>query len=197
MRLVVLVLAAAMLLPAFSVAQIQSLAEETERKCARVLLYDSSAQGVTVHGVIQVDYGAPRWKPEYGDLLRGAKPGTRMRLGKDGWASLETNVPLVCGGTKIAVGRYYLALEIAEKGGDCNLVLLDPAVIRRDKIRAARTEQTRGGLEVPLQRIEPVDDEHVERLRIRLRGGESDATVLTLEMRWGSLQQNLVLQAVI
>src|SRR5262245_61039285 len=40
-------------------------------------------------GYVAVTYGAPTWKPQYDSMFETIK-GTRVRLGKNAWTSLET-----------------------------------------------------------------------------------------------------------
>src|SRR5262245_16177828 len=65
-------------------------------------------------GQVCIQYAQPTWKEEYETSLTHAK-GASMRLGSDFWTTLDTNVELTLGGTRVAIGLWYLGLRRSEK----------------------------------------------------------------------------------
>lgn len=99
-------------------------------------------------GQVAIDFGRPRWQPAFAKFLQQPS-GPRWRFGENFWTTLDTNMPLTLGGIDIAVGQYYLVLQRTEAG--TQLVLLDPADLRRRRLDAYEANKTTGGITIPLQ----------------------------------------------
>ena len=101
-------------------------------------------------GQVAMQYGRARWKQQYAQFL--SKPsGQRWRCGENFWTTLDTNMPLVIGGTKGPIGLYYVAMQNDKQRG-LELVLLDPQQIRKQRLDAYEVTKTTGGLIIPLKR---------------------------------------------
>ena len=176
-------------LSAPALAQVKAFSGTVDRKCTQVAYFTESFES---KGFVSIDYGTPEWQQAHAELIQ--KAGTRHRLGKDGWTTLDTSVSLDFGATKVLPGTYYLAIEVPKKG-ECNLVLLDANKIRANKISPHQSSETKGGTFVGLKNVVPADDESVQKLRITLTPDEKDNSKVTLELRWGNLMLTAKLTA--
>lgn len=100
-------------------------------------------------GQAAIDYGRPRWQPAYAKFIE-QPAGRRWRLGENFWTTLDTNMALQIGGVDVAVGQYYCALVNTRDGGP-QLLLLEPDVVRKQRLDAFEVNKTQGGLTIPLQ----------------------------------------------
>jgi hypothetical protein len=159
---------------------LQAFGGEAERMSTRILYYVDSDPPRSP-GQLCIDYGQPEWSPHYEDHFDTLTKGKRWRLGKDFWTSLDTNLPITIGETKVAPGSYYLVVE-RTNDDRWSLVLLDPVEVRKNKLDAFQVEISKGGVSAPL-RYEKMTDS-VAKLTIKLvRGAEPKAA--TLEIQWG------------
>ncbi|MEM7200839.1 MAG: hypothetical protein AAF628_11265 [Planctomycetota bacterium] len=174
---------ASLTLAGSAAAQLQSFTGNVDRKLAQCFLYTQDG-GFNVHGLIAIHYGAPEWKGEYTGMVKEAKPGTRARLGKDFWTTLDTSCTLMAGDTKIAPGTYYVGVEMAEEG-KMHMVLLDATKIRASGMNPAQTGQTEGGIRIPMT-LKTDAEEHHE-LDIAIETSEDDPKHLAMIVRWGPM----------
>ena len=92
-------------------AQVQAFGDNFPRMSTRLLYFGETGP----LGQICIQYGQPEWKAEYDQMLTAAR-GTSQRLGRDFWTSLDTDMDLTIGGTKVPAGQWYLGLRIDEEG---------------------------------------------------------------------------------
>lgn len=154
-------------------APLQTFAVAKQRQSSRVLFW----RGQGSPGQVLVQYGTPRWNPAMaGQIESGKAKGKRWRMGQDFWTTLDTNIDLEVAGTRIAAGYYYLAMQQSGEG-DFQLVVLDPAEVRKAKLDAYQVAQTAGGTLATLELTQ--DAEVAETLRITLdaEGQEGQLTV--------------------
>ena len=146
--------------------RVRAFASATPRTSVRYLLWGGDGSP----GQVSIDYGQPEWKDRYAKAVASENTvGKRWRLGANFWTTLDTNVDVSIGGTKVPAGYYYLALE--NKGNEkISLVLLDPADVRKKTLDAFHVDRTTGGIEAPL-RYKKVED-HAEKLQIALKTGD-------------------------
>lgn len=130
-----------------AVIDAQPFAQAGDRGFAR-LLYFSQDKANPVPAEFWMEYGHATWKPEYAGAIDAGK-ATRWRFGTDQWTTLDTNVELTAGKQKIAPGAYYAVIEHPSKDV-FNLVLLDPAPIRKAKMDAFGADKTKGGIVIPM-----------------------------------------------
>ena len=78
----------------------------------------------------------------------------RWRFGENFWTTLDTNMDLVLGGVEVPTGYYYIVVQHHERG--LELVLLDPAEIRKQHLDAYEAPKTTGGIRVPLAAVRPL-----------------------------------------
>lgn len=152
--------------------------EGSERGSTRIFYWfaDSSA------GQVEISYGRPAWKPEYGAFL--TKPGgPRWRFGENFWTTLDTNLPLTIGGVDLDVGQYYLVLHNDAEHG-VRLLALDPQAVRRQRLDAYEANETEGGIAIPLQHEKT--DAVAGRLTIDLRVDRTQKNRAVLTVRFGS-----------
>jgi tetratricopeptide (TPR) repeat protein len=160
--------------------QVRAFAIATPRSSARLFLFGNRRSA----GQVMIDHGQPDWKDAYGEMIDSPDSvGKRWRLGSDFWTTLDSNLDLTIGGTKVPAGVYYLALE--HKGDSkIALVLLDPVAVRKEKIDAFQVERTAGsGTEIVLQHRE-VEDE-AEKLAFSFESDPADASSAKLIIRFG------------
>ncbi|MCK5944476.1 MAG: cupin domain-containing protein, partial [Planctomycetes bacterium] len=137
-------------------------------------------------GQVAIDFGRPRWNGRYGTFL-GQPSGRRWRFGENFWTTLDTNMALTLGGVEVPVGGYYCVLQNDPEHG-LQLVLLDPDVVRAQRLDAYEANKTTGGILVPLQKGEAkvpagrleveltVDRERRDTGRMRVRFGSNELT---------------------
>lgn len=194
---IVITVVAALRLPAQDAVEVG--AATYERKASAVFFYQRTAETFDVFGQCEVTYGAPQWHDDYPQQLAAAPKGQRLRLGRDGWTVLDTNVALRVGDVTIPAGVYYLAVETCGEGA-LNLLMLDAAVVRKRKLFASMTATTEGGVAVPL-RVVPEDDdaprEKVERLAMRWQRVAAGGNDVELVLRWGKLEFRAALSPVL
>jgi Protein of unknown function (DUF2911) len=119
---------------------------------------------------VTIDYGRPTLKGR--DMLNKIKPGQVWRLGSDAATTLESNVDLDFGGTRVPKGKHILLARLAE-GRKWTLVVSSKSAMQYDP--AAKIA------EVPMELHEVSDP--VEELTIKLanEGGRG-----LIEVSWGS-----------
>jgi hypothetical protein len=153
----------------------QAFVQSTERNACRVLFFANQ----TIPGQFILDYASPAWKTEYERYL-SAEPGTRARLGKDFWTSLDTHCDLSFGDTQVPAGHYYLALEKAD-GDGFNIVFFDSDEIRAKKLEAGfMAPDFPGGIVVPMNYEKTGDSEEELSLEFMKEGN-----AFVFEMLWG------------
>ena len=162
--------------------------QDEPRQMARVVYFGNAG----VSGEYAIEYGKPAWKAEYDKDFAGFTRGKRIRLGKDWWTALNTFCPLVMAEkVELKPGEYFLALECSDKG-DWSLIALDPEPIRKARVDAFGSAQTKGGIKVPLK-YETAKDSSNE-LSIRFLGEEKNARQQTLEIRFGKHRLTTIVQ---
>ncbi len=174
---------AAMTLAGSAAAQLQAFAGTSDRKTAQVFLFTQDG-GFNVHGLVSVHYGQPEWKDSYAEQIKGAEAGTRARLGKDIWTTLDTSCALKAGDTTIPAGFYYLLAEMGAEG-KLNLVLLDPKAATEQKLNPSTSNMAEGGIVVPL--TTDMEAEPQQKLTMEIKTGD-DAKNLSLVIHWGPVQ---------
>lgn len=126
--------------------QTQLFQAATPRKAVHYLLFSSVPEK---SGQFQIEYGTPPWKEAYAKVANDrSKDSARWRLGQDFWTTLDNNVPMTLGGTKLAPGAWYLTLQC--KDGKVLLQLHDSVAVRKARIDAFNCPKLTGGIEVPL-----------------------------------------------
>ncbi len=168
--------------PAEAQAQAQAMAQNGERKFSRVLFFYRDDQEFSIPCQYMVSYGAPEWKDEHDEALKQAAKGARLRLGKDAWATFETNRPLTIGGVKVPVGYYHLAIEKMDEG-KLGLVLLDQAKVREKHLDPFQSDKTEGGIVVPF--VAEKSEKPTDELTIRLQTKKETPKDGTLLCAWG------------
>lgn len=174
--------------------QVQVGAASYARHSSAVFFYAKTDKAFDVFGQCEVTYGAPRWSAAHGEALAKATAGTRLRLGKDGWTLLDTNVALLADKRTIPAGCHYLAIE-ARGDGELALLVLDAAAVRKRKLFASLTEQTKGGTAIPLRRIAAPEGgrEAAAELGIGWQRKAKDSNDVELVLRFGDREYRATL----
>ena len=162
--------------------------EGSERGSARVFYWfgDGSA------GQVEISYGRPDWKPEYGAFL--TEPGgPRWRFGENFWTTLDTNMPLTIGGVDLDVGQYYLVLHNDAEHG-LRLLALDPQAVRRLRLDAYEANETEGGIAIPLQHQETGAVAGRLAIDLRVDRTQKDRAVLTVRFGGHTLSAPVVMK---
>jgi hypothetical protein len=194
LRAAFLALASIALVPAVTAqGKVQAGGGEGERKSASMYFFSQSEGGFQFYGNMELTFGAPEWKDEYGAVLDQAKAGTRLRLGNNFWTTLDSSVAFDAGGKTVEAGDYYLAIEIT-RPNTAALVLLDPAEMRKKKAHSGMSDQTKGGTLVPLEWTEV--EETAEHLQLSLVAEDpAQPEKVALVIRFGNHQLRAVLDA--
>lgn len=96
-----------------------------------------------------IDHGKVAWSAAVAEQAKAMAIGKRWRLGKDWATTLDTNVPLLLGGKKVAAGSWHLTLGRTKDGW--NLVLSPAEADHRARIDGFAADLARAVVEVPLQ----------------------------------------------
>jgi hypothetical protein len=171
----------------FAAADVRIANQNVDRGLTRVVFFDpgfDTTKSSVVLSEVFVEYGAPVWKGEYDAVVAKLAAGTRLRLGKDTWTTLETWNDLDFGGTTLGAGRWGLLLEKGE-GDAWSLVAIDAAELFRRRMEANWPMELKGGVSIPLalERIEEVADEFEIKLVPAADVAKSKA--ITLELAFG------------
>ncbi len=124
-------------------------------------------------GQMNIDYIAPSWKADYARLVSKLANGKRVRLGKNAWSRLETDIEATIGGAKLAPGEYYLCAQKGE-GDAWSLIALDAGEIRKKHLDAFQSEETTGGVVIPLTAQKSEDE--VDELGMRFESNAQEKT---------------------
>ncbi len=162
--------------------EIQAFAAEAARVSTRILFYKDT-EPPSSPGVLAINYGQPRWKSEYEEMFDELTKGKRWRFGNNFWTSLDTNVEISISGTVVSPGLYYLAIERSSED-QWYLLLLDPEIVRAEKLDAFYVDEVPPGVRVPLQWSRATED--AEMLTVRLVPDEDELSEASLDIQWGS-----------
>ncbi len=119
---------------------------------------------------VTIDYGRPTLKGR--DMLKKIEPGNLWRLGSDEPTTIESNVDLEFGGTRISKGKHILLARLVEPGKWTLVVSSKGAMDYEPSAKLA---------EVPMEFSEtndPVDELTIQVLNSSGRG--------LIEIAWGS-----------
>ena len=179
-----ILLPAALLAACLPFQEVRSDPHALDRRAARVIFFRFQEKDRTFRhdGQVCLEYGDPEWRKEYEERFDELTKGRRWRLGKDFWTTLDTDVPLRFGATRIAPGYYFLLLARSEEDR-WSLVFADPAPIRGRRLDAFQAGEVPGGTEVTMTRRKAAESER--RLTIRFITETTSPTRGTLEIRFG------------
>lgn len=125
---------------------------------------------------IAIEYGQPEWAAEYDSFMRSKSP-RMVPLGSDALTTLETDVDLVFGDTKVRRGRWYLGLRRDEQQKwSLTLVATDKP--------GATAFPPKPDLEIAMQ-VEH-DAEPVKLLDIQLAVPDRRKPMLEFKIAWGA-----------
>lgn len=176
------VLAAAVCAPAQDGMKLTARTQNTTRQMSRVVYFQTGGGTFAIPAQYAVSWEAPEWKDEHDKALQDAEAGTRLRLGKNAWVTFDTNRPMTIGGANVPAGAYYV---VVEKAGDdkLNLVLLDQNEVRAQHLDAFQTDQTKGGVVIPMkwEKSDKAEDE----MKFKLLTTPEDPKKGTFGLAWG------------
>lgn len=145
-------------------------------------------------GQFAIDYGRPVWKKEYEDTAKfdAVTKGKVYRLGSNFWTTLDSDMPLTIGGTKVPAGLWYLGLHRSDDGATWSLVFVDPVKARADHIDAFEIARAPVAFKAPMT-VETAT-ELKEKLTIDLVFKKENLKDVTLRIGWGKLQLSAPVQ---
>jgi len=160
--------------------------EPQARSLVRVFYWDEGKN--MSPGQVAIHYGRPVWKEEYSDPVKFDEmtKGKNVRLGKDYWTTLDTNVALKIGDRSVSPGEYFLAASRTADGKAWELLFIDSAKARQQKMDAFQSDVAPVLYKVPLTVSEEQDLE--KNLLILLGKDEKNPMKLTLTIRWGNMK---------
>lgn len=162
--------------------EIQPYLSEAARVTTR-LVYFSATEPPTSLGEIAINYGQPKWKPQYDEKFDDLTRNKRWRFGNNFWTSLDTNIELTISKIQVSPGQYYLTIR-RSSGDEWYLQLLDPEPVRAKKLDAFFVEEAPTGTEIPLRWRR--SGEVAEKLEVKLLPVEDDLDKASLEIHWGA-----------
>jgi hypothetical protein len=166
-------LVAACALTTATSAQIVTFGGNGECKTSTVFFYNRAENKLA--GSFEFSYGSPVWQGAH------EKATGSMRLGKDGWARLDTSVPLTLGGVKIPAGNWYLGLNKTKD--QFSLMVMEAKALRGKMVPPWMTSSVKAKINAPLEH-EKVEESQ-ENLLITAAAGKKDPTKCTFTLRWG------------
>jgi hypothetical protein len=139
-------------------------------------------------GQFAIDYGRPIWKKDYEDAAKfdSFTKGKVYRLGSNFWTTLDTDMPLTIGGTKVPAGLWYLGLHRSEDGGTWSLVFIEPSKARGAHVDASEIGRAPISFKAPMT-VEQASASK-EKLTIDLLFQRGNPKDVTLRIAWGNLQ---------
>ena len=130
---------------------------------------------------IAIDFGQPKWQPEY-DAFMAGQTSRHARLGNGPWTTLHSSVDLTIGGTKVPRGRWYVgALRDAKQNWQLTLMAADK--LDRAGLGGGATISVPPELTAPmaLERREQAS----ELLDIQLASSKDGKPTVALTISWG------------
>jgi hypothetical protein len=165
-----------------------------DRASARVLYWNQKTDSAA--GQFAIDYGRPRWKPDYEDAAKfdAMTRGRVWRMGSNFWTELDTSVPLKIAGKEVGVGSYYLGLHRSEDGSHWSLAFIDPAAVRSAGLDAFEVQKAQVVFEAPMASGKPPAAK-AEKLTITLSYPKTNPRHVTLKVAWGTLALTAPIEA--
>ncbi len=123
----------------------RAFGNSTARRSTRVAYFTNTGCA----GELAIDYGPVDWAAKLDEQIASGKlDGQRWRLGRDYWTTLDNSIPMTFGDVTVPAGHWYL---VATKSGDAyTLLCLDSAAVRAQKLDAFQSNQTKGGIAIPM-----------------------------------------------
>lgn len=119
------------------------------RGCSRVLFFKGKGNpSGERNGFAVLDHGIVAWNDQRNEERGELTPGKRWRLGKDWATTLDTNVPLLLGGKKLAPGSWHLTLGRTKDGWQ--LAVSSAAEDHKKKLDGFAAQHVSPVLEVPM-----------------------------------------------
>lgn len=153
---------------------------EADRRSSTVVMF-----GEDVVVGVSISYSAPEWKDSYdtpGALDQNK--GQNVRLGKNWWTSLDTNVPLEIGGTRLEPGAYFLGLHYGEDGS-FKLLVIDSVQAMKESMMPFDPAGWKGGTMIPLKMSKDSLEETQDEMVIAITAAEGDPTKGSFSIQWG------------
>lgn len=158
-----------------------TFASASERMGTRIAVFTQDGDDFAALAQACIQYEAPAWKDEYDGMADQAK-GKSLRLGKNFWTTLDTNVPMSIGETKVPAGQWYLGLSCSEKG-DWALMVMSADKVRQFRFDGFETGKLRAKINAPLTYAKT--EKKVAKLTIELQKDEKVDGAGTLILAWG------------
>jgi hypothetical protein len=140
-----------------------SLAQAAERGAAKATIGAAS---------VSIDYGRPSLKGR--DPLKMLQPGQVWRIGADAPTTIESNVDLDFGGTRVAKGKHILLAKLVEPGKWALVVSGKSAFQYEPGARIA---------EVPIELSEATDSVELVTIQVSNKDGKG-----VMEIAWGKMR---------
>ncbi len=119
---------------------------------------------------VTIDYGRPALKGR--DMLKKIEPGNLWRLGSDAPTTIESNVDLDFGGTRVAKGKHILLARLVEPGKWTLVVSTKNATDYEPSAKLA---------EVPMEYSQATDSVEELSIQVSNSGGRG-----LIEIAWGT-----------
>lgn len=180
-------LAAAAVLAAPAFAQFTVLTQTVERKLTRVVWFGNSG-----NQEVSINYGQPDWREAYESFMK-TKEARHVRLGRDAWTTLQTQVDLKFDNkTGVPRGRWYLGLHRSE-AQQWALTLMAAEKVDATGLGPGSTDDLKPDATVPLTL--GTHKEKVSDLKIELVPTEEDQSRVELRVAWDRYRATAAFQA--
>ena len=165
--------------PLAAQVQVMNPPIDEDRRGSNVIMF-----GDNVMAFVAVTWSAPQWKAEYDKPgVMDSFKGQNVRLGKNWWTQIDTNIPLEIGGQKLPVGSYFLGLHYT-KDGEFHLMAFDTKMAMKNSLMPFMGDQWKGGTAIPLKLNKDKLDKTVEKMLIVIQADDKGDTG-SFRIHWG------------
>lgn len=133
-------------------------------------------------GMVGIQYGRPAWSDDYDARLNEVR-GQDLRLGKDNWTTMNTDVDLTLADESIPAGVYFLGLRCDDEGEFQLLAFEASAATARKAVPFIPPQWGDADVVIPLEH-EKTERRH-ETMSMSLASDADEPAKITLTIGWG------------
>ena len=154
---------------------------DQDRRGSNVIMFGESTMVF-----LAIDYSGPQWKAEYDKpgALEQYK-GQNVRLGKNWWTTLSTNVALEIGGATLQPGTYFLGLKLGEDAKSFQLLAFEASTAMKQNLMPFMTDGWKGGTAMKIDFKRDSLAAAQQTMAISIRADEKEPTKGKFSIQWG------------